>query len=281
MVTGATTGSGGASRSAIIATLPRSGSWLLAEGMEDTGLCGIPREYFRQDYEGIYRREWGIPPNLAHREYVNAVIRAGTTPNGTFGVKLHWGQFARLINLCRASSGAIDNPASEVMRSALPNPHYVYLTRHNKARQAISLYRAILFDTWWAFDDTQTGEAPDEVRYVKPDFDEIANLEAGLLRDDLRWMRFFETNRLRPHLVIFEELALSYQPTVREVVSFVHDTVRSRVSVPFPRLHPQADAITEAWLEEYLKNSKGAACLSATRAMYRNRAQAFKQEVRG
>jgi LPS sulfotransferase NodH len=252
----------------------------LAEGMEDTGLCGIPREYFREDYEGIYRREWDVPPNVSHRDYVSAVVGAGTTPNGTFGVKLHWGHFARLLDLCRANSGVADTTASEVIRSVFPNPRYVYLTRRNKARQAISLYRAILLDTWWAFDDPETTETQHAVRDSKPDFDEIANLEAGLVRDDMRWMDFFDTNRLRPHLLTFEDLTSSYQRAVLEVVSHVHDAESAGVSVPPPRLRAQADATSEAWLEEYLADSKHAVRLRATRTKYLDRAQAFEEEAR-
>ena len=33
----------------MIATVPRSGSWLLADALERTGLCGSPREYLRED----------------------------------------------------------------------------------------------------------------------------------------------------------------------------------------------------------------------------------------
>jgi LPS sulfotransferase NodH len=269
----------GVYRSAIIATLPRSGSWLLAEGLEDTGLCGIPREYFREDYEDIYRREWGVPSDVTHREYVSAVVEAGTTPNGTFAVKLHWGQFARLLCLHRTNPALVDTTASGVIRSVFPNPRYVYLTRRNKPRQAISLYRAILLDAWWAFGDDETTRAEEALRDRRPDFATIAALEADLLRDDMRWMNFFETNRLRPHPLTFEDLTSAYQRAVADVVSHVHDISMAGLSVPPPRLRRQADALSEAWLQEYLASGHTSR-LRATRAQYLDRARAFEAEVR-
>jgi trehalose 2-sulfotransferase len=269
-----------ASRSVIIATLPRSGSWLLAEGMEDTGLCGTPREYFREDYEDIYRREWGIPPHASYRDYAEAVIGAGTTANGTFAVKCHWRQFARLLSCCRASAVVNDMASADLIESIFPNARYVYLTRRNKARQAISLYRAMSLDVWWAFDEDDPTVGGDAAGIGQPDFDELAHLEKGLVRDDICWMNFFEANRLQPYLLTFEDLTTSYDCAVRQAISFVHDLERIELPVPAPQLRRQANATTEAWLEKYMGMSTDAASLLAARREYADRSRAFAEKVR-
>ena len=83
-------------KSVLIATLPRSGSWLLAEALEGTRRCGHPREYFRPDYRPDYSRAWGLSPRAPFIEFFCAVLAKGTTPNGTFSAKLHWGQVVDL-----------------------------------------------------------------------------------------------------------------------------------------------------------------------------------------
>jgi LPS sulfotransferase NodH len=244
--------------------------------MEDTGLCGTPREYFREDYEGIYRREWGLPPHASHRDYVKAVIGAGTGANGTFAVKCHWRQFARLLSRCRATAVINDLAPADLIESILPNARYVYLTRRNKARQAISLYRAISLDVWWALADDGPTIGGDSPGIRQPDFDELAHLEEGLVRDDIAWMNFFEANGVQPYLLTFEDLTTSYAPTVREVVSFVHGLDRIELpAVPAPQLRRQANATTEAWLQTYMAMSRHAASLLAARREYADRSRTF------
>ena len=48
----------------IICTNPRSGSWLLSEGLASTSVAGNPREWFNTLQEQQYRRggAWTTPP---------------------------------------------------------------------------------------------------------------------------------------------------------------------------------------------------------------------------
>jgi trehalose 2-sulfotransferase len=156
----------------------------------------------------------------------------------------------------------------------------VYLTRRDKARQAISLYRAILLDSWWAFEGDEPTEDEKAARASRPDFDEIADLEADLLRDDIRWMDFFAASRVRPYVLSFETLTSAYLRAVRSVVRHVHPTAKARLFVPPPRLRRQADAVSEAWLEAYSVDLGRTARLRAMRAEYRDRAGTFGAAVR-
>src|SRR6516225_5679333 len=45
--------------SALVCTLPRSGSWLLAEYLHNSDRAGTPEEYFRPDYYEWYLSRWG------------------------------------------------------------------------------------------------------------------------------------------------------------------------------------------------------------------------------
>src|SRR5580698_8296041 len=85
-------------QSYIICTAPRSGSWMLSEALQATKLAGRPREWFHKDAEKERCENWDIPQpsESGYTEYMDRVIRAATTPNGVFGLKLHWYQLRLL-----------------------------------------------------------------------------------------------------------------------------------------------------------------------------------------
>jgi len=74
-------------RSYVICCVQRTGSWLLAHTLADTGYVGRPSDYFDDAERENHTREWGLPPgDLAF--YVRALRDKATTPNGVLGSKL-------------------------------------------------------------------------------------------------------------------------------------------------------------------------------------------------
>src|SRR5690348_3164375 len=73
----------------IICTSPRSGSTLLCRGLANTGKAGTPDEYFERPGENMayWMCRFGVRDQS---QFVNQVVEATSTPNGVFGVKLHW-----------------------------------------------------------------------------------------------------------------------------------------------------------------------------------------------
>src|SRR5215213_3769543 len=110
----------------LICTTPRSGSTLLCELLEGTGVAGRPDEYFQQlratgmpmtprDYlDGVAAGL--VPPPADHdgngddlsvydprrfadfEQYVAWVRRRATTPNGVFAAKIMWPYMAGLVD---------------------------------------------------------------------------------------------------------------------------------------------------------------------------------------
>jgi trehalose 2-sulfotransferase len=60
--------------------------------MAATGVAGYPTEPFCQEYRGEFCHRWQLSPEVGFDESLQAVIRNGTTPNGVFGIKLHWSE---------------------------------------------------------------------------------------------------------------------------------------------------------------------------------------------
>src|SRR5206468_3361533 len=105
-------------RSYAICTNPRSGSWLLAEGLQSTRIAGRPREWFHPDSEGERSGKWGLahPKQAGYADYMNRVIQEATTRNGVFGVKLHWYQ----MDLLRGKVASIAGLSAVPLHEALP-----------------------------------------------------------------------------------------------------------------------------------------------------------------
>src|SRR4051812_21571952 len=90
----------------MICTNPRSGSWLLAEGLEGTGIAGHPREWFNEYEEREYPLRWGIPaPSGSYEQYLSRLLEEGTTANGVFGLKCMGFQFATLRDKLKTIPG--------------------------------------------------------------------------------------------------------------------------------------------------------------------------------
>src|SRR3954470_7116137 len=77
-----------------ICTNPRSGSWLLAEGLAATEIAGNPRAWFQEEEAVKHSAAWGVAysPDAALTEYLPTFRKHGTR-NGVFGAKVMYYQF--------------------------------------------------------------------------------------------------------------------------------------------------------------------------------------------
>jgi hypothetical protein len=98
----------------IICTTPRSGSYLLCDGLGSTLLAGRPREWFNARGEEIHRSRWGLDrsPDATYGPYLDQVRVRSTTRNGICGIKLHYFQlrtFSNCFNLFSSSLRTLES----------------------------------------------------------------------------------------------------------------------------------------------------------------------------
>jgi trehalose 2-sulfotransferase len=235
--------------SCLIAATPRTGSWLLADALDRTGVAGHPDEYFRPEWRELWSRDWGLDPKCPYLKYVSAAVASGTTANGIFSVKLHWYQFEALARALLALRAApARQTASAAVAAQFPDARYVHLCRRDTARQAISYYRAIHSGAWFLIDDDSPPDEPAEA-----DFHQIRWLEELLTEHEDRWRRYFERSGITPLAVAYEDLAIDYENVVLGVLDWLGIGLADGACVPPARLTKQADERTEAWLSEYLR----------------------------
>jgi LPS sulfotransferase NodH len=233
----------------IICTNPRSGSWLLAEGLTATARAGNPREWFNIQEEQQQRALWRSDhdSDLSLRAYLRLVRSKSTTSNGVSGVKLHYYQFADL-------PGKLELPestASELMMRLFPGAKYIWLRRRDKARQAISLYIALSTNEWWAIAGIAPEKPEGHARNLALDPRTIARLERVLEQNEVNWQSFFQENGITPLVIYYEDLVSNYTGTITAVLKWLGITDADAIATPSPRLQRQSDARSEEWLTRY------------------------------
>jgi LPS sulfotransferase NodH len=238
----------------LICTTPRSGSWLLSDLLERTGKIAMGQEYFHVNYVPALAREYGLGSLAITEEYISEIRRRAQEDGRLFSSKLHWVQINQLVDALRVvhpDLAAANTPAPELIEASLPGSRYLFLTREDKARQAISLFRALRTDTWW--EHAAEGE-PEEQGQAAPeliaDYLAIRWLEDVLVEQEAEWRRYFEVFAIEPLTVVYEQLCAEPGRVVRAVLDWLG--LQGAVASEGPsRLRRQADAETETMLVEY------------------------------
>jgi LPS sulfotransferase NodH len=151
----------------VIASTGRSGSHMLGRTLRQTGVFGFPLEYLHRDNF----RQWGrITGQTRPLEILRAIIRRRTSPNGVFGIKLHYSQLVGFGD-------------TATLLGTLVNPFFVHLTRGDVVAQAVSYSIAV-----------QTGQWASEQQPRSPDATYNAALINRCLReilaDNAGWQHF-------------------------------------------------------------------------------------------
>ena len=232
--------------SLFIATAPRSGSWLLAEGLRGLAMAGSPEEYFRADLEEYYRHQWGLAESAPYRTFLNRVILAGTTANGVFAVKVHWFQFQHMFRRLRSLDPADPVSDAELLERYFGPVQMVYLERRDVVRQAISWLRAIRTDEWWLMEPDLPGQPLLPGEY---DFECIKHLFYLLQDYRTYWRRWFSDNGIHPLELNYEDIAADYPASLLSILR--HLGVSAAAKIPAPLLQRQADQHSELWARAF------------------------------
>lgn len=268
-------------RSYLICATPRSGSTLLCEALENTGLAGHPKEYFedlratglprrpkeyfatlenRQIIEllGDYSRIDDTHPTpitqspATYAKYLGKVLHEGTTPNGIFGAKVMWGYFDDFISNLRDIPAYQETPVPELLVEVFPDLRYIWVTRLNKVRQAVSLWKAIQTSTWRE-DEQQSHESHHKPpkRELHFHFEAIDHLVQQIELHELAWQHFFHRAAIKPFTVIYEDLAVNYESTALRILQFLDIDIPENLAFAKRSMRRQADALSEEWVECY------------------------------
>ena len=254
----------------LVCATPRSGSTLLCRALASTGVAGRPEEYFEArpatgrppeprdyflhtqgiDLDDLLGTDHPAPEAPAYsslegvddyRDHIASSLDRGTTPNGVFGAKIMWGHVADFAELAR------EQPPELFEHAFGAPPRYVWVSRRDRVRQAVSLWKAIQTQSWAAHED----RAARPPRYS---FAAIDHLRRVLTAGDRSWMTWFDTHGIEPLALTYEQLAAGLPGAVRTVLEYIGVDPAHADGVE-PPLERQADERSERWVEQYERES--------------------------
>jgi LPS sulfotransferase NodH len=221
---------GSAERTVVVTSEARSGSTLLCHALASTGLVGLPLEYFQTVWFESGWRVFGAPqptPEERRRrgkdrlllrrqwwefrriqketlpEYVDGLIRRRTGGNGTFALKIHWGNYARIRDRDDFDFAMLPQPIS-----------WVHIQRRDLVAQAVSYVKAEQSGIFAVRD-----RAPRLSTRVHFDDDAILAAYVRVSEGAQHWGDFFERRRITPIDVTYEDLDADYEGTISNVLT--------------------------------------------------------------
>lgn len=247
----------------VICAAPRTGSSLLGEGLTSTGRAGRPREYF--DIHKHNEQNWINEFKIAQdKDYLEKVIAAGTTPNGVFGLKLHWHQIPALAAKFAIASGTqLKSPntaLNELLRSRFPTINYLWLRRRNTVAQGISYYRATHSGIWRV---RRAGETRPSAATAAPfDFAEIDRFIKLVEDFDRNWNDFFTRQKIKPMVLIYEDFVADYENTIRAICKYL-GVDSKEISIRPHAFRQQADSLSLEWERDYRQKKAASTAVNA------------------
>lgn len=118
----------------VIASTPRCGSHMLGHAMWQTSQFGFPLEYLNPRNLSVWRKRF-CSRNVA--DTLSAIERKRTSPNGVFGIKIHYSQLRQLGGFAG-------------LAEYFPHACYVLLSRADVLMQAVSYSVALQTGVWIA-----------------------------------------------------------------------------------------------------------------------------------
>ncbi|WP_028558947.1 Stf0 family sulfotransferase [Paenibacillus pinihumi] len=214
----------------------RTGSTLLCEALKSTGVAGNIGELLH-----------GVDPHAINKDTMEHVWKAGTTPNGVFGIKLNYDQ--SLVDAFRKLYALPDTaPTAEVWSAAFPgSTKHIFMTRRNKVRLAVSWWRAIVSGEW----HRQHGAKPQEHELADQyKFEAIRHLVEECMLREVAIEDFMTANGIVPMTIVYEDFIQDYEGTVLKVLDFL-EVKPDNVTIASPAFDRLADDTSEQWVQRY------------------------------
>lgn len=242
-------------RSYMICTAPRSFSTLLCGLLAATGRAGNPDSHLHwqtldkwlSDYE--LTREAYASDREAAAAVIAAAQKKGEAGTGMFGLRMQRPSFAFFMQqLTALHPGAITD--ADRIRAAFGETLYIYLSRHDKLAQAISMVMAEQTGLWHRNADGSELErlAPPGPPVYDPQ--RIGEKLTTLKALDAEWPVWFAREGIEPVSLTYEDLSADPQGKLALVLAALglDPALAEAVETPTAKL---SDDLSQQWTDRF------------------------------
>src|SRR5581483_9142388 len=236
--------------------------YLLCESLINTNLAGCPTEYFGPAQTRAFLKEGNAPD---YATCLARIMEEGTTPNGVFGAKIIWQFLENFVDHLRDIPGYEKLPVPQLLSTVFPHLSYIWITRRDKVRQAISYWKALQTNRWIGFEDWQP---PEQIMVQKRalaenrkprrsqkeaifDFKTIERLRRGIEEDEVEMQHYFTACGVQPFKVVYEDFVNSYEETAFQILNYLQIPITGPLAFGERKLKKQTNEQSEEWVQRY------------------------------
>ncbi|GMN14954.1 Stf0 family sulfotransferase [Altererythrobacter sp. MTPC7] len=215
-------------RTLLIASTGRCGSHMLGRAMHATGRFGFPLEYCHPANLRIWGKKFGETEPVA---ILRKIIEHRTSPNGVFGLKMHFSHLRAF-------------PNRKQLFEALGDVRVVHLLREDLAGQAVS--NAIATQTGvWLSGMMGTGR--------EPQYDEALILRSmrQIAADNAGWREFLGRAAIPSVLMTFSRVSADLPSAIREIAEFADIDISGVDIRSSPATRKQGTSRNAEWVKRF------------------------------
>jgi LPS sulfotransferase NodH/predicted SAM-dependent methyltransferase/carbonic anhydrase/acetyltransferase-like protein (isoleucine patch superfamily) len=206
----------------LIAFTMRCGSSFLCEHLRANGI-GDPVEYLQYPF-GVANRQFYDDLGVDYGDFtgfLDALIE-NKSVNDIFSVKIAWDHKNAFLDAIKKIDSSIDS-----LEDFFPGARWLFLRRHDKVAQAISLWKAQKTGVWVAKNSSMPVKEKPEYKFF-----EILDSLMHILVEDLFWERYFYERKIDPLTLYYEDYEQNVKNAVLMVARYLGVSEQLRLSEP-------------------------------------------------
>ncbi|MFD2167324.1 Stf0 family sulfotransferase [Thalassotalea euphylliae] len=218
------------SKTLVIASTGRSGSHMLGHALHQTGKFGFPLEYANPANLEKWRSLLGVS-DVA--DVMTQLKRRRTSSNGVFGIKVHYPhieQFNGFANLL----------------DTFPEPYFVFLSRKDLLKQAVSLSIARQTGVWISGQESN-GVEP------KYDFHQIDGCLKETIRHNASWKYKLSISGAKYMELDFDKVRMDLKHAIHQIAQFMEVELKES-DIPVEQVtRKQGNNLNKEWESRFLR----------------------------
>jgi len=236
-------------KSYVICGFARTGSQYLCHILSQLHFLGIPQNYFSQDMYVFWCQKYKIKLNdfsQYFERYLYTIIQNAISREGYFGFKAS--NYVFFHELWPIISDTARCQKNKLLKDLRQNLQYIYLTRRDTLRQAISITRAQQSNIWFVSKDNDQPQVTGAVQF---DYAQICKNKLEIEQRDKEWSAFFKEQNIQPLCITYEDIYPEPLLGVKCILDFLGLPKEFHLNLENIPIKKQQDALTEEWVKQY------------------------------